>query len=404
MTSALSQNKQPDLGDGMIADLVAFVADAHSEETVRRLADEQNFSQATIRRGNCRDAIAYLKDSGSPHTIIIDLSGSDMALSDMDEAISLCGPNTLVIAIGDQNDVGLYRDLSVFGVADYILKPVSFEMLRSVIAIQAGRPLRLNQRPRVGKVICVTGARGGVGATTFTASLAWQLSAVAGRSVVLIDLDLQCGALALMMGLKKSSGLVDVLRNPHRVDDLFLARAMVKKSDKLMILSAEEPLEDDPAFDLAGLDAVLRLLQQRFHYVLIDLPRRPGVLYRQVLERAAIQMVIATPTLAAVRDSLRISRLVGREDLGQRAMMVVNHVCPADRGAISRQEFENTIGRRIDYEIAFSRVAMESDNGGELLVQRDPAFAMILDQMVNDLLGRSSSPEPKARRFLHWWR
>jgi pilus assembly protein CpaE len=404
MTIALPRNKQPDAADGTTAELVAFVGDSHSEETIRRLVEEQKLSAAIVRRGNCRDAIAYLKRSDSPRTVIIDLSDSEMPLGDMDEAIGLCDPNTVVIAIGSQNDVGLYRDLSIFGVADYILKPVSFEMLRRVVSIQSGRVFRPDQRPRVGKVICVTGARGGVGVTTFTASLAWQLSAAAGRSVVLIDLDLQCGALTLMLGLKKSSGFVDALRNPHRVDDLFLDRAMIKKAEKLMVLSAEEPLDDDLAFDLDGLDAVLRLLQQRFHYVLIDLPRRPGALYRQVLERAALQVVVATPTLAAVRDSLRIARLAGREDPGQRSLLVVNHVCPAGRGEISRQEFEKTIGGRVDYEIAFSPAAVAADNGGELLVNRDRAFAAVLDRMINELLGRSPAPEPKVRRLLRWRR
>lgn len=387
-----------DINGNDAPNLVAFVSDARTEETVRHLVEEQSIAPAVIRRGQCRDAITYLKRSASPRLIIIDLSGSEMPLSDMDEALSICGPNVIVIAIGDQNDIALYRDLSMFGVADYIVKPLTSEVLRRIVAIQTGGVQRPNQRQRIGKVVCVTGARGGVGATTFTSSLAWMLSNDAGRRTAIIDLDLQCGAVNVLFGLKKSTGFVDALRNPHRIDDLFLDRALIKKTDKLMVLSAEEPLEENADFDPVALDAVLRILQQRFHYVLMDLPRRPGILYRQILERAEIQVVMATPTIAALRDCMRISRLIGREDLGQRALLVVNHVSPTPRGEIPRLDFEKTMGRRIDYELPFSRSAVVSDNGADLLVQLDPAYAKVLDQVLNDLLGRSPAPDPKVQQ------
>jgi len=388
--------------DGRGADaaiLAAFVTDPRTEETIRALIGEQSIAPAVIRRGNCRDAIAYLKRAPSPRMIVVDLSGSEMPLSDMDEVVSICGPNVVIIAVGEENDIGLYRDLSMFGVADYVVKPITAEILRRVISIQSGGQPRSGQRQRIGKVVCVTGARGGVGATTFATSLGWMLSADAGRRAALVDLDLQCGAVSLALGVKPSAGFVEALRNPHRVDDLFLDRTMVKKTDKLMFLGAEEPLEDDTDFDPAALDAVLKILQQRFHYVVMDLPRRPGVLYRQVLERSEIQIILATPTMTALRDAMRISRLIGREDLGQRALLVVNHVTPPGRGEIPRIDFEKVIGRRVDYEIPYSRMGLAADNGGELLIRQDPVFAKIIEQIMNDLLGRSPTRETAGKRL-----
>jgi pilus assembly protein CpaE len=197
---------------------------------------------------------------------------------------------------------------------------------------------------------------------------------------------------------------MEALRNPHRVDDLFLDRTMVKKTDKLMVLSAEEPLEEDAHFDPAALDAVLRILQQRFHYVIMDLPRRPGARYRQVLERSAIQIILATPTVAALRDVMRISHLIGREDLGQRALLIMNHTSPAARSEVPRTDFEKTIGRRVDYELPFSRVGLASDNGGEMLVEQDPAFAGAVRRVVDDLLGRSTAQEPMVKRLFRFRR
>lgn len=394
-----------DLRGGDVTNLVAFVADPQTEETVRRLIEWQSIAPAVVRRGNCRDAIAYLKRSGSPRMIIIDVSGSEMPLSEMDEAVSICGPNVVIIAIGEENDISLFRDLMVLGVADYVVKPVTTEVFRRVIAMQTGggqgRPQR---RQRTGKVICVTGARGGVGASTFATNLGWVLANEAGRRTAIVDLDLQCGSVTLMLGLRHSPGFVEALRTPHRVDDLFLDRVMVKQSDKLMILGAEEPLEEDADFDPAALDAVLRNLRQRFHYVVMDLPRRPGILYRQILERAEIQIILSTPTLPALRDAMRISRLIGREDMGQRALMVNNHLAPSAQGEIPRADFEKTIGRRVDYELPFSRQAMAADNGGEMLVRQDAAYAGAVNEIVTDLLGRSPARVPAVKRLFRFGR
>lgn len=389
---------------GGISNLIAFVTDPRSEESIRHLIEEQAIAPAIVRRGNCRDAVAFLKRSSAPRMVIVDLSGSDMPLSDMDEVLNLCGPNVVVIAVGEENDIGLYRDLAMFGVADYLVKPVTTEVLRRVISIQTRGTPRDTQRQRIGKIICVTGARGGVGTTTFATNLSWMLSGEAGRRTAILDLDLQCGAVTLMLGLRNSIGFMEALRNPHRVDDLFLDRTMVKKTDKLMVLSAEEPLEEDAHFDPAALDAVLRILQQRFHYVIMDLPRRPGARYRQVLERSAIQIILATPTVAALRDVMRISHLIGREDLGQRALLIMNHTSPAARSEVPRTDFEKTIGRRVDYELPFSRVGLASDNGGEMLVEQDPAFADAVRRVVDDLLGRSTAQEPMVKRLFRFRR
>ncbi len=379
--------------------LVAFVADPRTEESVRNLVDEQSIAPAIVRRGVCRDAIAYLAKAPPPRMLIVDLSGSEMPLSDMDELINVCGPNVIIIALGEVNDIALYRDLTMFGVADYMVKPVTTEVLRRIVGIQTGGRTAGRQRQRLGRVICVTGARGGVGATTFATNLAWMLSNDAARRTAIVDLDLHCGSVSLMLGLKHSVGFMEALNNPHRIDDLFLDRAIVKKSERLMVLSAEEPLEDDVDYSPAALEAVLRSLQQRFHYTVMDLPRRPGVLYRQVLEKSEIQIILASSTLTALRDAMRISRLIGREDLGQRALLVINHTAPSGRGDIPRTDFEKTIGRRIDHEVAFSRHAIPADNKGEMLAQQDAAYAEVLGRIVNDLTGRSSAQRSADRRI-----
>ncbi|MDR3518769.1 MAG: AAA family ATPase [Azospirillaceae bacterium] len=381
--------------------LVAFINDARSEETIKALVQEQLMTFTVVRRGNCRDAIAFMKNSASPRMLIVDISKSEIPLTEVDELINMCDPSVTVLVIGEENDIGVYRDLTLIGVSDYIVKPLTPEILRRTISIRMGGKQASHTRHRAGKVICVTGARGGVGTTTFCANLAHMMSEESGRRVALVDLDLQCGSLPMMLGLKSTVGFMEALRNPHRVDNLFIDRTLIRKSDKLFVLSAEEPLDDTTAFDPASLDVIFQTLSQRFHYVILDLPRHPGELYRRVLEHAAVRVILANGTLTSIRDTIRITRMIGREDLGQRAYVLLNHTTPHGRAEISRLDFEKAVGRRIDFEIPYARAGLFTDNSGQMLCVHDGGYAAALRQFTNDLSGRPQQTHSMIQRLFN---
>lgn len=58
-----------------------------------------------------------------------------------------------------------------------------------------------------GRVLTITGARGGSGATTLAVNLAWYLASEVKRHTVLVDPDLQRGTAGMLLGLKGVGGL-----------------------------------------------------------------------------------------------------------------------------------------------------------------------------------------------------
>ena len=69
----------------------------------------------------------------SPHLLLVDISGIDLPLSQIHTLADVCEPGTTVVAIGDHNDVGLYRDLIDAGVSHYIVKPLTRELLTKAL-------------------------------------------------------------------------------------------------------------------------------------------------------------------------------------------------------------------------------------------------------------------------------
>src|SRR6201981_1940977 len=101
--------------------LMAFV-DAETDGVIQEASVA--LGRGVIVRGGIAKAIEYLSEQRSPHLLIVDISGVDLPLSKIHILADVCEPGTTVVALGDQNDVGLYRDLQESGVSQYIVKPL----------------------------------------------------------------------------------------------------------------------------------------------------------------------------------------------------------------------------------------------------------------------------------------
>src|SRR5207244_9428288 len=114
--------------------LMAFVLDAESEASLSSCLAQLPIPRPMIRRGGLAGAIRYLGVERSPESIIVDISGAEMPASQIHDLAELCEPGVTVIAIGDRNDIGLYRDLARAGVSEYIVKPVTAQLLTKALS------------------------------------------------------------------------------------------------------------------------------------------------------------------------------------------------------------------------------------------------------------------------------
>jgi pilus assembly protein CpaE len=226
-----------------------------------------------IIRGGIAKAIEYLSEQRSPHLLFVDISGVELPLSKVQMLADVCEPGTNVIAIGDNNDVALYRDLQEAGVSNYIIKPLTRELLTKALAPKPsygdmGRAAAL----KLGKMVSFIGARGGVGTTTMAANLAWHLANRQSRRVALVDLDLQHGDCPLLFNADTTPGLRDALANPLRLDPLLLDRIMNQHGERLFLLGGEAPIHQH-VFTPSSRRHAVRGSASQFHYVIVDVPR-----------------------------------------------------------------------------------------------------------------------------------
>lgn len=378
--------------------LMAFVADAETEAAVRDGLSQLGVSGAEVSRGGIARAVQYLGTERSPAVLIVDITGVDLPVSLVNQLAEVCEPGVTVLAIGQQNDVGLYRDLMQAGLTDYIVKPVTPQLLAKALSSKPGGEDGVPINQKLGKVVAFIGARGGVGTTTLAVNLAWYLANRQNRRVGILDLDMQNGDCALELGLKPTPGLREALTNPFRVDSVFLERAMAIQGERLFVLSSEEPLRDQIDFTAEAVDSLVGVLRTQFHYVIVDVPRIAIAPYRHALDTAELRVIVADQTLHAVRDAVRLRAALGQSEAGHRDLVVINRGGEGGRHAVTVDEMSNVLEVRPRTVIPYQpKLFAKSAGAGRVAVEERGEFADAIAALANEISGR-----PAERRG--WWR
>lgn len=249
--------------------IVCFVNDELSAAALRKGLEGANLS---IRRGTIRNAIRMLETDTDLFALVTDISGIDDPFTELERLAGVCPPDVRVALIGENREITFYRELLGLGLTEYLPRPLTRDMVLDQLRPKLLGDVAANQIDRGGHVVSICGAQGGAGATSIAINLALQLAETTKAKVALLDLHLQGGETAVMLGVRPGPGLRIALENPMRADTLFLERAAIEVNERVCLVSADEDLDAQLDITEAGVRHVLGLLRQRFNYIVVDVP------------------------------------------------------------------------------------------------------------------------------------
>lgn len=386
------------------ADFLAVLNDEASVRMVEQFVAETVIPHALVRRGTIADTVALLASMDRPpRQLMVDVSTSAMPLSDLISLADACPPGVSVLVVGERNDIGLFRDLLRMGIDDYVVKPLTVDLLHRVLD-HNGHPAEPVQQTRTGKVVLCMGSRGGVGTSTVAANIAWRLANDQERRIAIIDLDPFGGPLAVLLGAKPATGLQDLLKNINRLDPNYVERSFVPVGRRLFLLGAGHDLDDeDGEIPVEPLSQLLGILKKHFHYVILDLAGRGGVLATAMVGLAESIVLVTEPSVFAARETVRLTGLVDRRETKAPLLLVVNNPHAAGRSELGVPDFEDAIGRRPSHVLPFDRdTAGRAENLGPPAVAGRGPLAIGLRALADDLAGRrteTSAPHPLLARL-----
>lgn len=277
-----------------------FVRDKESEAVIRQCLTALDVKDAQYTAGNLAAAAACLAKESSPQLLILDVSGLEDPLLELRAIADVCDPSVAVIAIGDRNEIGFYRELKNAGISEYFPVPLQRDLLGAACKAILF-PDGFSADRRTGELIYVVGVRGGAGATTVATSLAWSLAEHKRRHTVLVDLGLQTGDAALQLDAVPDHALCDALGHPERVDKLLLERGLKHITNRLSLFASLEPLNIEAPISEESFLWLLSKLLPSYRFTIVEVPASVAMRMTWALRIPSTCLLVSNASLSGAR-------------------------------------------------------------------------------------------------------
>ncbi|MGN0382640.1 MAG: septum site-determining protein MinD [Eubacterium sp.] len=176
----------------------------------------------------------------------------------------------------------------------------------------------------MGQVIVVTSGKGGVGKTTISANIAFGLSNL-DKKVLVIDTDIGLRNLDVIMGLENRIvyNLIDVIYGKCR-----LGQAAIKyKDNPNLYLLPSAQTKDKDCINPEQMTKLINDIRDKFDYIIIDCPAGIEQGFKNAIAGADWALVVVTPEVASIRDADRIIGLLEANYI-TRTNLIINKIRP----------------------------------------------------------------------------
>jgi pilus assembly protein CpaE len=271
----------------------------------------------------------------------------------------------VIVASGESSAL-LEDALDADGVADVLLLPQLTENVVFALrkAGHAGRRLAAEHgHARQGRIVTVFSPKGGTGKTATATNLACSFAKHEKQRTLLLDLDLQFGDAAIMLGLEPDKTIYDLVVAPGELDSEKLAGYITKHTSGLDILPAPLRPEDAELVTESKLTRLLEVARESYDLIVVDTsPFFHGPMLATLDRTDELLMVcgLDVPTLKNVRLSMQTLELLSFP--AQRIRFVLNRA--NSNVGLKKKEVEGALDVKISFELPSDRAVPLGVNRG----------------------------------------
>jgi pilus assembly protein CpaE len=194
-----------------------------------------------------------------------------------------------------------------------------------------------------GTVISLASIAGGVGVSSIAANLALALRYQLDKRVALLDLDLQTGALAVLLNLEPEFTIMPLCRLEKRLDSIQLEAALTKHSSGVYLLAAPKRIEEGEMVSDNTVGAVIDFMRDMFDFVIVDCGHHLDENSVAAWERSNKLIYVLNQSVTSVRSAWRFIDLFERLSLAVEPHYALNRYQIIH--SITQKQLEDTLGR-----------------------------------------------------------
>lgn len=267
-------------------EITLLIADDSEEmrETLKTLLTFNEKIRVVGEAADGREALNKV-EALKPNLVLMDINMGVMGESDglwATREISLKHPQTGIIIISVQDEGDYMRQAMAAGARDYLVKPFDSDELFKTIETVAERErvmrgnLPASTAPTAagkgsGKVFTIFSPKGGVGKSVITANLAVEVWRRTHRRVLIIDLDLQFGDIALLLNVAPKSTIAHLAElAAGQMDQESIEEHISDSPYGVRVLAAPLKPEYAEVVTAQVVQEILNLIRGMYDYIFID--------------------------------------------------------------------------------------------------------------------------------------
>jgi pilus assembly protein CpaE len=276
------------------------------------------FSHSAFPSSATDPILRQIQDVRSEVVLIdIDPSHPQRAIAAI-ELIHATTSDVVIFASGEMTNPATIVSVMRAGAREYLDRNATTEAIAEAFARYTTARNKARASSGRARVISITNAKGGAGATTVAVNTAVALQETKGN-VLLVDFA-PVGHTAIHLNVRPTFGLSDALQNLHRMDASLLEGLMTECKGGLRLLAgSQQPFFAVPA--AAELARLFDLLVMHFRYVVVDCSNRVDQTARMLCDLSSAMLIVAQTDVVSLWSAGRIRTFL--EEGGQEKVRLI---------------------------------------------------------------------------------
>jgi pilus assembly protein CpaE len=346
------------------------IEDLDSLDVQRALPDDASFNLVGLAHGH--DELVRAMHNLEYDVVLVACTGQGERALQLIDVAHRNEPEVPVLVLSTTSPNGFLRRAFEAGAVDVTRFPQPKEDLRFAMHKALARRRRFESARGSDDVrlVVVLGPKGGTGKTLAACNTAVALAGL-GEKVLVVDLDLQFGDVALTMGLRPDKTIYDLAVSGGSLDEDKLADYVTSHSSGVDVLLAPSRPDQASAITIDLLRNVYQVARHGYDAIIVDTP--PGFTAEVIatIDSATdLVMVGMLDSLSLKNTKLGLETLDLMEFRNDRIKLVLNRA--HSRVGITQSDVVAVLGRDPDVLVPSDREIPRAVNEGVPIVQARP--------------------------------
>lgn len=351
-----------------------------TRENIKRLLYFEKDMMVVGEASDGDEAIRQTKKL-NPDIVLMDVNMPTLDGITATQEISLKYPKTAIIIMSVQGEQEYLKNAMVAGAREYMVKPFGTDELvdtiRKVCEFEKRRRFNLTE-PSVVKelqrdpqIITVFSTKGGVGKTSIATNLAVSLAEETRKKVVIMDLDLQFGDVAVMLNIIPKRTITEIIQDINQMDTDLLENYLISHPTGVKVLPSPTRPEYAELITGGHVEKILGVLKQNYDYIVIDTPHifhDTTLMAMDLCHQILLVVSLDLPTIKNVKLGLEV---LDSLHLKGKVKLILNR--SANDMGIKHEDMEENLKMKIASHIpSDGRTVVSSVNKGDPFVMTHP--------------------------------